>query len=121
VCSLWIWWRHDCRISRLGQMASASTILCEFVIVVMLCRAEVSKVCGNMPPFSTRLSLAYGFIWYHVIWYICFSQKLVIVTKQYGVMSQKTVVLILNIVSHLKKVLFVCLPWLCEGEWSPVR
>jgi hypothetical protein len=36
VCSLWIWWRHDCRTSRLGQMANASTFLCEFVIVVML-------------------------------------------------------------------------------------
>lgn len=36
VCSLWIWWRHDCRISRLGQMACASTILCEFVIVAIL-------------------------------------------------------------------------------------
>lgn len=34
VCSLWIWWRRDSRINRLDQMASASTILCEFVPVV---------------------------------------------------------------------------------------
>lgn len=49
-----------------------------------------------------------------------FLSKLVTITKQYGVIFQKTAVLILISVWLLKRMLLVCFPWLGEGECSHV-
>jgi hypothetical protein len=49
-----------------------------------------------------------------------FLSKLVTITKQCGVISQKTAILLLISVWFLKRMLLVCLPWLSEGECSHI-